>query len=67
MNKAFCGASVSDILRGLPGFENMPRTFFPNRIMNAFGALPGVTTVVHNDTDADNNQALLAAQTTAAP
>ena len=36
VNKAFCGSSVSDILRGLPGFETMPSTFFPNRIMRAF-------------------------------
>jgi len=36
--------------------------------MNAFGALPGVVTVVHDDSDADNNQALLATQTqTATP
>ena len=67
VGKALCGNAISSVLRDIPGFESVGKSFFPKRIMNAFGARPGVTTVVHNDTDADNNQALLAAQTTAAP
>lgn len=67
VGKALCGNAISSVLRDIPGFASVGSSFFPKRIMNAFGALPGVTTVVHNDTDADNNQALLAAQTTAAP
>ncbi|MEZ5777618.1 MAG: hypothetical protein R3E44_04575 [Paracoccaceae bacterium] len=62
VNKAFCGNSVSDILQGVPGFESIPRTFFPNRIMRAFGALPGVTRKVHVDGDPDNNSGILLIQ-----
>ena len=66
VNKAFCGASVSDILKGLPGFEGIPKTFFPNRIMKAFGELPGVQTKVHHDGDPDNNHGILLIQKDAA-
>ncbi|MCB2137092.1 MAG: hypothetical protein KDE08_14295, partial [Rhodobacteraceae bacterium] len=62
VNKAFCGNSVSDILRGLPGFESIPRTFFPKGIMRAFADLPGVTTKVHVDGDPDNNSGVLLVQ-----
>ncbi len=59
VNKAFCGNSVSDILQGLPGFETIPKSFFPNRIMRAFEELPGVTTKIHHDGDPDNNSGVL--------
>ena len=62
VNKAFCGSSVSDILQGIPGFESIPRTFFPNRIMRSFAKLPGVTTKVHHDGDPDNNSGVLLVQ-----
>ena len=62
VNKAFCGNSVSDILQGLPGFESIPKTFFPNRIMDAFGELPGVTTKLHKDGDPDNHSGVLLIQ-----
>lgn len=65
VNKAFCGNSVSAILRGLPGFESTPNTFFPNRIMRAFGETPGVTTRIHHDGDPDNNHGILLIQRTA--
>lgn len=42
--KAHCTQAVTAILRGVPGFENIPSTFFPKKAMQAFGALPGVTT-----------------------
>ena len=62
VNKAFCGNSVSDIIRDLPGFENIPRTFFPNRIKAAFAELPGVQTKIHEDGDPDNNSGVLLVQ-----
>ncbi|MGB3314787.1 MAG: hypothetical protein WBB85_10275 [Albidovulum sp.] len=67
VNKAFCGSSVSDIIRGLPGFESIPRTFFPNRIKSAFGELPGVQTKLHEDGDPDNNSGVLLVQKGALP
>ncbi|MGL4278731.1 MAG: hypothetical protein ACRCS0_00060 [Albidovulum sp.] len=51
VNKAFCGNSTSDILRGLPGFEGIPRTFFPMKISRAFGEIPGVRTHLYKDGD----------------
>jgi hypothetical protein len=66
VNKAFCGVSVSHVLKGLPGFESIPQTFFPNRIMRAFEALPGVTRKVHVDGDPDNNSGILLIQRSAA-
>jgi hypothetical protein len=59
--KAFCGDSVSDILRRTPGFETIPRTFFPRQIMRAFATLPGVVTVTHTSGDPDDNKAKLQA------
>ena len=53
VNKAFCGNSVSDILKDLPGFENTPRTFSPVRISEAFAAHPGVMTHLYRDGDQD--------------
>ncbi len=53
VNKAFCGNSVSDILKDLPGFENTPRTFSPIRISEAFAAHPGVMTHLYRDGDPD--------------
>lgn len=53
VNKAFCGNSVSDILKELPGFENTPRTFSPVRISGAFAARPGVMTRLYRDGDPD--------------
>ena len=53
VNKAFCGNSVSDILKELPGFENTPRTFSPIRISEAFAARPGVMTRLYRDGDPD--------------
>jgi hypothetical protein len=67
VGKALCSNAISGVLRDIPGFESVGSSFFPKRIMNAFGELPGVTTVVHDDTDSDNNKALLAAQTKAVP
>jgi hypothetical protein len=62
VGKALCGISVSHILRKIPGFENIPNTYFPNKIMRAFGELPGVVTIKHEDGDSDNNKAVLANQ-----
>ncbi|MHC0054220.1 hypothetical protein [Actibacterium sp. D379-3] len=63
--KALCGRSTSGVLRQLPGFSSIPRTFYPGRIMRAFGALPGVTTRIYYDDDSDNNMAVLSSQQSA--
>lgn len=57
--KAHCANSVSSILRGVPGFEGLPGTFFPVKLSDAFGELPGVRERLITDTDADNNHGVL--------
>ena len=42
---AMCSNAVTDVLRQLPGFESVGRTYFPERLSDRFGLLPGVTTV----------------------
>lgn len=53
--KAFCAETVSGILDRLPGFQGLPRTFFPVRLMRAFAQLPGVKTRTYFDNDPNDN------------
>ncbi len=57
--KAQCAFATSGILRGLPGFESIPRTWFPKRLSRAFAKLPGVTTRIARDNDPDDNKGRL--------
>lgn len=41
---AQCSYNTSFLLKQLPGFEGLPRSYFPQRLMNAFGELPNVQT-----------------------
>lgn len=60
--KAQCTLAISSILRGVPGFEEVPSTWFPKNLMNAFGELPGVKTRKVTDTDTSNNHGVLLVQ-----
>ncbi len=60
--KAMCTKATSSILRGVPGFESLPQTFYPKQLSKAFGELPGVTTRVITDDDDDNNHGVLLVQ-----
>ena len=60
--KAMCTNSISSILRGVPGFEGLPQTFYPNKFSAAFAQLPGVTSRKFTDDDADNNHGVLLVQ-----
>ncbi|MGB5557128.1 MAG: hypothetical protein WBN04_03845, partial [Paracoccaceae bacterium] len=54
--KAQCTKAITAILRGVPGFESMPSTWFPKKASDAFARLPGVTTrTVYDDDPADNS------------
>lgn len=57
--KAMCTVSVARILRALPGFESLPQTFYPGKMMQAFGQLPGVTEQKFVDDDPEENGYLL--------
>ncbi len=53
--KAFCSNATADVLRGIPGFEDTPRSFSPKRIMAYFDGKPGVRrSVVYDDSPANN-------------
>lgn len=65
--KAQCALSVSSILRGVPGFESIPSTWYPKKLSEAFGALPGVTTSRIDDTDSDDNHGVLMVQAQEVP
>jgi hypothetical protein len=57
--KAGCANSIGQILRGVPGFEDIRLTYFPKQLAESFGRLPGVTERVIYDEDADNNHGVL--------
>ncbi len=65
--KAMCTNATSTILRGVPGFESLPSTWFPNKLSEAFGKLPGVTTRTITDDDDDNNHGVLLVQANGDP
>ncbi|MGB0659723.1 MAG: hypothetical protein ACPGNV_06030 [Mangrovicoccus sp.] len=46
---AFCTLRTTEILSGLPGFEDFPKTFFPDGASRAFAQLPGVKTDTYYD------------------
>lgn len=56
--KALCGTNVSAVLRDIPGFEEVSRTYFPGKIMREFEKLPGVVTYRYEDTDPSSVGAL---------
>jgi hypothetical protein len=60
--KANCTISISRVLDGVPGFESLPMTWFPKRMMEGFAELPGVTTRKITDNDADKNYGVLLVQ-----
>ena len=65
--QAQCANSISTILSGVPGFEGLRKTWYPNKYSEQFELLPGVKTRVINDDDADEHSALLAQQASVAP
>lgn len=54
VSQANCTRATSRFLRQLPGFESLPQTWFPNKLSDAFAALPGVTTREYRETDSDD-------------
>ena len=62
VSKAHCTLAISSVLRGVPGFESLPHTWFPKVLMERFGKLPGVTERTITDSDADNHHGVLLVQ-----
>lgn len=65
--KAMCTQATSSVLRGVPGFESLPSTWYPKQLSIAFGKLPGVTTRTITDDDDDNNHGVLLVQANGQP
>jgi len=57
--KAQCSLAITRILGQIPGFQSVPTSYFPKSTMKRFGELPGVSTRVITDDDADSNHNVL--------
>ena len=60
--KLYCARATSGILRDLPGFGEVTRSFFPVATMESFAARPGVTETIIRQNDPAHNDAILAEQ-----
>lgn len=58
--KAQCAASTSNILAELPGFEDVPQTMFPKKLMQYFDTRPDVARDVIYDDSPDNKGKVVA-------
>lgn len=65
--KAECANSISTILGGVPGFESIKHTWFPNKLSAEFGKIPGAAYKLITDDDADDNHGVLMVQAENAP
>lgn len=54
VSSAFCTSATSGLIRKLPGFENMPSTMFPKKLMESFATVPGVRTQIEYGTRDEN-------------
>lgn len=63
--KAGCTRATSRLLRQLPGFDGLRQTMFPDKLMQDFATLPGVTTREYREDD-DDDKSIAAAQINAA-
>jgi hypothetical protein len=65
--KAMCTNATSTVLRGVPGFESLPATWYPKKLSTAFGAIAGVSTRLITDDDDDSNHGVLLVQANGNP
>lgn len=57
--KAQCTKAITTVLAQLPGFQDVPRTWYPREAMSYFSARGDVQTRLLKDDDADENALLL--------
>ncbi|WP_420585220.1 hypothetical protein [Ruegeria sp.] len=48
---AFCANATARLLQQVPGFEQIDTTFYPVKLSDQFGQLPGVTTTEYREND----------------
>jgi hypothetical protein len=54
--KAHCALAVADVLRPVPPFENVHKSYFPEYLRADFAAMPGVRTRFVRDSDVGKNR-----------
>lgn len=59
--KAQCTKAITAILRGVPGFESIPSTWFPKKASDVFGEYPGVRRREVYDNDPTDNSGFITA------
>ena len=57
--KANCTRAVARVLQRLPGLEQLSVSWFPDNLEAQFARLPGVVTIEHRETDADDRSDLV--------
>ncbi|MEM6825958.1 MAG: hypothetical protein AAF566_12680 [Pseudomonadota bacterium] len=60
--RATCNLAVTRVLRAVPGFEETPMSWFPNRTSTWFASRPDVSSRTIVDDDSDDNQSVLDAR-----
>ncbi|MCG6904535.1 MAG: hypothetical protein LJE68_17840 [Rhodobacter sp.] len=58
--KAYCTHANTDVLKSLPGFQGVPGTFYPVKLMNYIDTLPSVRRSVFRDDSPANNGTIVA-------
>ena len=58
---AQCSLRTSQLLSSLPGFDQLPVVWLPNRLKRAFGRIEGVTEVTLHEYDKANKESALRA------
>ncbi|WP_149866267.1 hypothetical protein [Tropicimonas marinistellae] len=59
VSKAFCTTSIHRIVRGVPGFESIPASPRPKKVMRAFDEIPGATIRRYYDDSPDDRSDLI--------
>ena len=62
---AYCANSTARLLQQVPGFEQIQTTFYPVKLSDQFGQIPGVVTTEYRENDSADLQAGLAANNAA--
>lgn len=55
--KAHCALAVADVLRPVPPFQNVTRSYFPEYLREDFARMPGATTTIISESDVGKNAA----------
>ncbi|MES0826212.1 hypothetical protein [Ruegeria sp. SCP11] len=61
VSSAYCANSTSRLLQQVPGFERIGTTFYPIKLSEQFGQIPGVSTTEYRENDDADLQKGLAA------